>query len=125
MRQSFKVHIPLSSATVGIKRQPAGFLLTGCMIQRAYIKGCDDLPPIESRTKIRCTIAQLHKQGSSLRSIARTIEVHVSTVSRELRRIVTSVVIAPSTPSTRRCSLTSELLGGSILAASPALFRLV
>ena len=68
------------------------------------------------------TIALLSKQGSSLRSIARTIEVHVSTVSRELRRIVTSVVIAPST---HRCSLTSELLGGSILAASPALFRLV
>lgn len=34
----------------------------------------------------RYTIAQLHKQGRSLRSIARTIEVHVSTVSRELRR---------------------------------------
>ena len=34
----------------------------------------------------RYTIAQLHKQGSSLRSIARIIEVHVSTVSRELRR---------------------------------------
>ena len=34
----------------------------------------------------RYTIAQLHKQGSSLRTIARTIEVHVSTVSRELRR---------------------------------------
>ena len=34
----------------------------------------------------RHTIAQLHKQGHSLRSIARTIEVHVSTVSRELRR---------------------------------------
>lgn len=34
----------------------------------------------------RYTIAQLHKQGVSLRSIARTIEVHVSTVSRELRR---------------------------------------
>ena len=33
-----------------------------------------------------CTIAPLHKQDSSLRSIARTIEVHVSTVSRELRR---------------------------------------
>nr|WP_299551083.1 helix-turn-helix domain-containing protein [uncultured Porphyromonas sp.] len=31
----------------------------------------------------RHTIAQLHKQGSSLRSMARTIEVHVSTVSRE------------------------------------------
>ena len=29
--------------------------------------------------------APLHKQGSSLRSITRTIEVHVSTVSRELR----------------------------------------
>ncbi|MBF1274248.1 MAG: helix-turn-helix domain-containing protein [Porphyromonadaceae bacterium] len=35
---------------------------------------------------MRYTIAQLHKQGRSLRSIARTIEVHVSTVSRELRR---------------------------------------
>ena len=34
----------------------------------------------------RHTIAQLHKQGRSLRSIACTIEVHVSTVSRELRR---------------------------------------
>ena len=34
----------------------------------------------------RYTIAQLYKQGRSLRSIARTIEVHVSTVSRELRR---------------------------------------
>ena len=34
----------------------------------------------------RYTIAQLYKQGSSLRTIARTIEVHVSTVSRELRR---------------------------------------
>ena len=34
----------------------------------------------------RYTIAQLYKQGSSLRSIARTIEMHVSTVSRELRR---------------------------------------
>lgn len=34
----------------------------------------------------RYIIAQLHKQGRSLRSIARTIEVHVSTVSRELRR---------------------------------------
>ena len=34
----------------------------------------------------RYTIAQLHKHGSSLRSIACTIEVHVSTVSRELRR---------------------------------------
>ena len=36
--------------------------------------------------------------------------------------IVTSEVIAPST---HRCSLTSELLGGSIPVASPALFRLV
>ena len=34
----------------------------------------------------RYTIAHLYKQGRSLRSIARTIEVHVSTVSRELRR---------------------------------------
>ena len=34
----------------------------------------------------RYTIAQLHKQGRSLRSIARKIEVHVGTVSRELRR---------------------------------------
>ena len=34
----------------------------------------------------RYTIAQLYKQGRSLRSIARTIEVHVSTVSRGLRR---------------------------------------
>ena len=34
----------------------------------------------------RYTIAQLHKQGRSLRSIARTIGVHVSTVSSELRR---------------------------------------
>ena len=34
----------------------------------------------------RYTIAQLYKQGRSLRSIARIIEVHVSTVSRELRR---------------------------------------
>ena len=34
----------------------------------------------------RDTIAQLLKQGRSLRSIALTIEVHVSTVSRELRR---------------------------------------
>jgi transposase for insertion sequence element IS4351 len=34
----------------------------------------------------RYTIVQLHKQGRSLRSITRTIEVHVSTVSRELRR---------------------------------------
>jgi len=36
--------------------------------------------------------------------------------------IVTSVVIAPIT---HRCSLRSELLGDSIPAASPALFRLV
>ena len=34
----------------------------------------------------RYTIAQLYKQGCTLRSIARTIEVHVSMVSRELRR---------------------------------------
>ena len=40
----------------------------------------------QSNREQRYTIAQLHKQGRSLRSIIRTIEVHVSTVSRELRR---------------------------------------
>jgi len=34
----------------------------------------------------RYTIAQMYKQGSSLRTIAQTIEVSASTVSRELRR---------------------------------------
>jgi len=33
------MHIPPSSATVGIKRQPAGKEHTGCMIQRSYIEG--------------------------------------------------------------------------------------
>ena len=34
----------------------------------------------------RYTIAQLLKRGASLREIARTIEVSVSTVSREIKR---------------------------------------
>lgn len=53
------VHIPPASATVGIKGQPPGKELTGCMIQWSYIKGCNDLPPIESRAKVHnCSAPQ-------------------------------------------------------------------
>lgn len=58
----------------------------------------------------RHTIAQLHKQGNSLRSIARTIEVHVNTVSRELR---CNSHKRGYSARMCRCSLTNELLGRS------------
>ena len=117
----YPVHIPPPSATVWIKRQPACNEHTGCMIQWSYIKVCNDLPPIESRAKIHNCSAPTNRVApfALLPALLRCMlaRLVVSSVA-----IVTSVVIAPIT---HRCSLRSELLGDSIPAASPALFRLV